>query len=60
MQIAYLKASTMSSKKGEYAISETVCSGLIFSSKCRTPDMGGSNTTHDFTRAVLDHMELEV
>lgn len=29
---------------------------IRFCSKIRTPDMGGSNTTHDFTRAVLDTM----
>ena len=29
-----------------------------FASKSRTRDMGGNATTHEFTRAVLDHMEL--
>ena len=26
--------------------------------KSRTRDMGGNATTHEFTRAILDHMEL--
>ena len=27
-------------------------------SKMRTRDMGGTASTHEFTRAVLDHMEM--
>ena len=31
---------------------------VISEGKSRTRDMGGSATTHEFTRAVLDHMEF--
>ncbi|CAN8099750.1 unnamed protein product [Discula destructiva] len=30
---------------------------VIADGKVRTRDMGGNNTTHEFTRAILDHME---
>ena len=33
--------------------------GVISEGKTRTRDMGGSSTTHQFTRAVLDHMEAQ-
>ncbi|KAI4258361.1 MAG: hypothetical protein L6R42_005144 [Xanthoria sp. 1 TBL-2021] len=33
---------------------------VISEGKTRTRDMGGQSTTHEFTRAVLDKMELDV
>jgi isocitrate dehydrogenase (NAD+) len=34
--------------------------GVIAEGKVRTPDMGGSSTTHEFTRAILDKMETSL
>jgi isocitrate dehydrogenase (NAD+) len=30
---------------------------VIADGKVRTPDMGGSSTTHQFTKAILDKLE---
>ena len=49
----------MSSQRGMY---EIVCGSYSTNTcfrKIRTPDMRGNNTTHEFTKAVLEKMEAE-
>lgn len=58
MLIEYLKESIMLSRRGKDNVVNYNCSfANSHNRKVRTPDMGGNNTTHQFTRSVLDHME---